>query len=504
MSIHIKLPSYKMFDYERELLLDEIYGLIPDAVVREVSQEEMEVSSSLASEQAVKTLAKLVFAESISSGKEVLKTIQSQKERACLTSGKRNRQSTRYGAHGLHDYKGKFNPQIVASLMNIFRADANSRIIDPFCGSGTTLLESTYQGIESFGFDINPLACFVANTKASSVEICPNKLKSSLDLVLSRLKLVPVLETTEREIYLAKWFLPRHLETFEALKFSIETLGCKEVENVLKLLVSNILRDYSEQEPSDLRIRRRKSPYPPSTILEAFENAVNNFAYNLEKIGKVVRPVANKATALNVDIRDHELSTKFSHSFDLALTSPPYATALPYIDTQRLSLVWLELVEPKNISKLERELIGSRDITKKAKDELRDQLNSEEGLPRELTLLCMEMMDSLNSSDGFRRQATPFVIYRYFLNMKEMFTSMSRLLKKNAQFALVVGTNSTTLGGIKFELDTPRYLQLIAAKDGWEVVQNRRLQTYHRYGLHSKNASKGESLVVLKNAFEVN
>ncbi|MDR9498379.1 MAG: hypothetical protein RI556_04320 [Hydrogenovibrio sp.] len=490
-----------MFDYERELLFDEIHGLVPDAVVKKISPDLVEVSSALTSEQALKKLTRLVYAESIFSDKEALKTIQAQKESSCLTSGKTNRQSTRYGAHGLHDYKGKFNPQVVASLMNIFQADTDTRIIDPFCGSGTTLLESNYHGVESFGFDLNPLACFVSNTKASSVEICPNKIRESFKFVLSSLKPIPISETTDREIYLSKWFLQGYLKTFEALKFSIEALRCEEVKNVFKLLVSDILRDYSEQEPTDLRIRRRKSPYPSLTILEAFENAVNNFIYNLDQIRKVLRPV-NKATAVNVDIRDDELSNNFNHYFDLALTSPPYATALPYIDTQRLSLVWLELVEPKNISKLERELIGSRDITKRSITKLRDQLSFEKRLPEELTLLCTKMVDSLNSSDGFRRQATPFVIYRYFLNMKEMFLNMSRVLKKNGHFALVVGTNSTTLGGIKFELDTPRYLQLIAENDNWEVVENRELQTYHRYGLHSKNASKGESLLILKNVID--
>ena len=54
-------------------------------------------------------------------------------------------------------------------------------------------------------------------------------------------------------------------------------------------------------------------------------------------------------------------------TYDAAITSPPYAMALPYIDTQRLSLVWLGLVEPGGIAGLEAELIGSRELRGKVR-----------------------------------------------------------------------------------------------------------------------------------------
>jgi len=50
------------------------------------------------------------------------------------------------------------------------------------------------------------------------------------------------------------------------------------------------------------------------------------------------------------------------NQFDIARTSPPYATALPYIDTSRLSLVWLKLTPPSKIKDLEYRLLGSREI----------------------------------------------------------------------------------------------------------------------------------------------
>ncbi len=69
--------------------------------------------------------------------------------------------------------------------------------------------------------------------------------------------------------------------------------------------------------------------------------------------------VRNNSKAFNIDIRDAESLIDFV-DFDAAITSPPYATALPYIDTQRLSLIWLGFASPKEVKVLENNLIGSR------------------------------------------------------------------------------------------------------------------------------------------------
>src|SRR5579863_4569999 len=52
------------------------------------------------------------------------------------------RQSTRYSAHGLHEYRGKFNPQVVRAIGNLLGLSDEAWVLDPFCGSGTTLLEA--------------------------------------------------------------------------------------------------------------------------------------------------------------------------------------------------------------------------------------------------------------------------------------------------------------------------------------------------------------------------
>jgi len=88
---------------------------------------------------------------------------------------KLRRQSTRYSVHGLHEYKGKFNPQIVRATANLLRLglDRKAQILDPFCGSGTSLVEAAHMGWDALGTDINPLAILISNAKIQALKIQP-------------------------------------------------------------------------------------------------------------------------------------------------------------------------------------------------------------------------------------------------------------------------------------------------------------------------------------------
>ena len=190
--------------------------------------------------------------------------------------------------------------------------------------------------------------------------------------------------------------------------------------------------------------------------------------------------------------------------FDAAITSPPYVTALPYIDTQRLSLVWLNLCWPTEISSLEARLIGSRELLKNEKQKWNAAItNKSDNLPDDIASLIFEMNNSLTESDGFRKQAVPALMYRYFADMQKMFINVRKLVKVTGKYALVVGHNKTTLGGVTYLIDTPKLLSIVAASCGWEVMEILPLQTYKRYGINSKNSINQESLIVLSNAMEV-
>lgn len=194
---------YKYYPYERDLAQREIQSLLSPESVREIDNGilvERPADSSLAQ--------RLVYFSGITEGNETVRqTQQSLLER--INGNGLNRQSTRYSAHGLHEYKGKFNPQVAKVLLNIFDARPGQLALDPFCGSGTSLVECAHLGINSVGTDINPLAVFLANAKLQSLGIPADRLLADATSSITRARrsrAMPKMDG-ERGDYLRSWFL---------------------------------------------------------------------------------------------------------------------------------------------------------------------------------------------------------------------------------------------------------------------------------------------------------
>lgn len=498
----LKFPDYNMFQYEKALAEKEVKLIFPDAIYS-VSDDGIQLHIE-DDKYDIKNLLKLTYFKSIEWEDHKKLTYQALKEASCPKVGRQKKQSTRYGAHGLHEYKGKFNPQIVSSIINLCGIKQGNKILEPFCGSGTTLYEAMLNGISSDGFDYNPLACFLSNAKISSFKISGSELLKYADAVLLYCEYNfnnIAIENDERSKYLSRWLDLKYFKVFECLlKTAKNIISDDDIRNVFLSICSNNIREYSLQEPADLRIRRRSSPYPDINVLTKIKKSIAEIALSIDSIKKVQKFNKNKIDTYshNIDIRD-KLRLANYNGYDAAITSPPYATALPYIDTQRLSLIWLGLATPKEVKQLENSLIGSRELTKKEEKILRTELNENKNqINNELHELCNDMLASLGGEDGFRRQAMPFIVYRYFSDMQRMFKNVCSMLNSNGTFALVVGHNQTTLGGKLFDLNTPTYLKMIAEENGFTLFDDIKLDVYKRYDLHKANSINSERLLILR------
>lgn len=489
---------YKYLPYEKDFAIREIEGLIkPDSIAR--TGDGYKINGRLASS----VLDRLVYFSEYSFDGKDSRTLQSRLEKTLGSfQGRRNRQATRYSVHGLHEYKGKFNPQIVRGIINMLGVRKGARILDPFCGSGTSLVESAYAGTQAVGFDINPLAVFVSNAKLQSLGTSASKLDRNLECILNRFRKfrevdADVLEETERIIYLSKWFDTEVLSEIELLRNVILSVQ-DTTQNVWLAIASNILRDYSLQEPADLRIRRRKTPLPEVPLIRAFEYNARRFLKQLYSAQSITDLIKTENIAHLHDNRAlHKNDGR--ELFNAAITSPPYATALPYIDTQRLSLVWLELCEHSKLNLLEARLTGSREFTGQAKAAWNSRMNAnEDSLPSSAHGFCVKLQDALGESDGFRRRVMPPLLYRYLVSMRDSFREVLPALNKGAPYALLIGHNTTTLGGTVFHIETPGLLRDVACSVGWIFQESVPLQTYQRYGLHKDNSVKMETLLILR------
>lgn len=76
---------------------------------------------------------------------------------------------TSYLTHGLHDYPARMIPQIAQRLIDRYTPN-KGKIIDPFCGSGTTLVEAQLADRQALGNDINPFAVLLSKVKATAID----------------------------------------------------------------------------------------------------------------------------------------------------------------------------------------------------------------------------------------------------------------------------------------------------------------------------------------------
>jgi site-specific DNA-methyltransferase (cytosine-N4-specific) len=531
-SILLKWHDYKYFPYEREFARREIASLF-GAVPLEQS-DGIVVPRTTKTEQLVKRLT-YTRAADIGSGSlhvplqtllegSALVTSLSQSE--SFSAPLLRRQQTRYSSHGLHEYRGKYNPQVVRALGNIFGLEAGSLVLDPFCGSGTTLLECLHNGWNAVGVDANPLAVFIANAKVSAIREIDRGLLDVADQTLARIQsragdishdhavrrsaLDRIagrgwIEKLPNSEYLRGWF---PLPVLAQLAVSLQEIRrARRVgqRNVLLALLSDTLREASYQDPGDLRIRRRSNPAANYPLVKKL------IAISAERLARAERArsaILLKSTVQRAHLGDsrHWLlrrssSERHNDQFDAVISSPPYANALPYIDTQRLSLCALGLVAASNLRKMEGSLIGNREIPTSERDAGEVEIaNNASDMPDLIATLCRTMLiASRGPNNGFRRRNTPVLTYRYFSQMGRVFGALRSQVRRNAPIGLIVGRNRATLGDREFAIDTPILLSEVAQSVGMKVLEIVELDAYFRFGMHLRNSIRGEALVLLRN-----
>ena len=145
--------DYDYYSYERELAAREVAALLDNPTLHKVPS-----GFELLDKNDSQAAARLTYFADIIDNQGLVETLQSRLEK--ITRLGKKRQATRYSVHGMHEYKGKFNPQVAKVMLNIFGIQPDHHVLDPFCGSGTTLVECAHIGTLSYGIDINPFAVF--------------------------------------------------------------------------------------------------------------------------------------------------------------------------------------------------------------------------------------------------------------------------------------------------------------------------------------------------------
>lgn len=421
------------------------------------------------------------------------------------------RRSLRYGPHGIHEYRGKFFPQLVRALLNIGGVPHGGLVADPMIGSGTTAVEALCAGTRVVGMDMNPLSVRLARTKCALLLTTSASLLERLRDLRTALEADPTTLPVDRghvstlapsEVeYLGTWFPDPHLGLLNRIATTIGTSPADAAGELAWLALSNILRRVSWQRVEDLRVRRRTEVQLCDVVAE--------FLRELDQSTRTVTAFLDEGFGLreaDYDIREadaRDIASSFAPyrgEVDAVITSPPYATALPYLDTDRLSLSFLGLLTRSEIRQRDRQMIGNREISERHRSELLDAYRARRSsLPDSVTEL-VDRIDTLNDGPGvgFRRRNLSALLAKYFLDMRETLHGVRALLKPGGQAFVVVGDSYTTAGGERVAIATADLLGDTAEMLGFTRLADVAMEMLVPRDIHRANSMSTERVLSLR------
>ena len=437
-----------------------------------------------------------------------------------------------YLSHAWHQYKGKFYPQLVRSSFVIAGLEPGMTVLDPFAGSGTTLVETYLSSLRGYGVDLNPLAAYLSGAKIECLALSPEEVEFEIDVLTDRLvarladagiddELLPsegYLPRQKKNVdlaaipnlgYLSRWFDRHALQKLAILLEGFQQVSNERIRQLLLVTLSNLLREFSLQDPQQLRIQRRKDSPRTRRLLYRFVVDLRRNARAITAMTSLRQRLGvteTRQTAIHADARRLKSAQvpdlRSDERIDLVVTSPPYATALPYIDTDRLSLFLLGLLKPSERAALDSDMIGNREIRDRERQELESRLEQAtvaQSLPPSVLKLVLHIRDLNRATKvGFRRRNLAALLYKYFSDMRDCFAEMERVLKPGGLCVVVIGNNYTTAGGQSVSIPTDELLVDIADTTGLRLWRMLDMTDQPAYLPHSQNAIRSESIIFLR------
>lgn len=252
--------------------------------------------------------------------------------------------------HRLHPYLGKFVPQLVEIFLRKYRP---AMVVDPFCGSGTTLVEAKALGYASFGCDISEFNCLLSKVKTDEYDL--NLVEHEILDAYHRTDDTKIRMLLERRpeyagnSYLQEWFAPQALEELQSYQ---AVIGDYRYQDLLKVILSRSARSARMTTHFDLDFPRKPQIepyqcYKHSRICSPTQSARRFLKrYSLDAIKRLKEFAALQSETMATVICGDSRNVEFPRC-DLVITSPPYIGLIDYHEQHRyayelLGLTWNE------------------------------------------------------------------------------------------------------------------------------------------------------------------
>jgi site-specific DNA-adenine methylase len=365
-------------------------------------------------------------------------------------------EDTKYLTHGFHPYPARMMPLIAKRVIETFAVGDDDVILDPFCGSGTVLVEAIVHGRNAIGFDINPLAIVIARAKTTPID--PKKLEEKIDEILTDI-------INDGSSYLPPkgipnlnyWFKPQVVEVLARILHHIKRIEDEAMYNFFATAFSCTIWKVSNIRRGEYKLYRMSkeelAKWNPD-VIGTFREALLNNLRGMKEFYKAMQGKKARAEVYLKDARESDLK----ESATLILTSPPYGdskTTVAYGQFSRYSALWLGLRDVLHVD--EKSLGGVR---------------RKGNVSRLESKTLEEVFNKVYEKDPERA----WDLYSYFYDMDTALQKLGKALKKGRSYMVFVIGNRTVR---RVPILTDMILVEMAKKHGFEHIKTvyRRIPT---------------------------
>jgi DNA modification methylase len=377
----------------------------------------------------------------------------------------------RDGTHKFHRFPGKFIPHVPRWALRRYGTTGNPvKVLDPFCGSGTTLVEAALAGHTGYGFDVDPIARLISKVKTTPLELtilssCCAEIKKFIDQRRAG-EFTPTIPT------LSHWFNEGAVRDLSLIREGIEQFRDRTdvYDFLLTVFIAVIRRASNADNQTQKTYVSHTNPKTPESAKPLFAATLDDYTQRIVEFGNLRKLMGGQARVLGSwDARGFVEEWRANHlpTIDLAITSPPYVKSVDYVYNQMAEYFWVGdlfgLSSQKEQNRHKQVYIGTQ------------HLNGAD-VSRHVASGTSETED-LVAKVRKKDKKNGYICAKYFSDMQAHFAEMAKILKPGSHYVLVVG-DSVVSGEI---VATHALLPACGASFGFVLERTFRYEIRNRY-----------------------
>jgi hypothetical protein len=321
--------------------------------------------------------------------------------------------------HRWFNIKEGYSAKLVQEIFKETGIKKEDIVLDPFSGSGTTILESSVMGVKSIGIEVNPFLFYLSNIKSKKKAASFDEVfKSFSKNLTSKKSKLPILSISEK-------LFGKQINDVLRAKNAIDMEENIFFKDLLKIsfLCSLDACSTAKKDGNGLKYPKSKKVKDFMNQFETNLNMVINDMHDLE-IKRI--PKLMNGNSLEI-INSTRFKKKYSSKISLVLFSPPYANCFDYTEVYKTELWFGDFVKDYSDMKVLRNQSMSSHLNKELKD---------------IELIEIEkFIKKLNQKKLWSKKITPMLI-NYFSEMKLLLADIHYVLKKGGKCVIVIGNSA--------------------------------------------------------------